>query len=126
MTCCRLTPKSKRGKMSIKFEYCLDVGGREEFPPVQPRAESAGSDPGIWVRSVQVWVCLGILHHRTDEPWSTSRRRRLLVRLVFGIEDWGTEAALFALVTAAWGNPAVRQDVAAIVRQRLAGARLPR
>ena len=77
------------------------------------------------MRSVQAWVCLGILHHRADEePWSSSRRRRLLVRLAFGIEDWVTEAALFALVTAAWVNPAVRPDVAAIVRQRLSDAML--
>jgi len=102
-----------------------DLVGLLVHPPVQPLDEPADTDPGIWVRSVQAWVCLGILHHRADEePWSSSRRRRLLVRLAFGIEDWVTEAALFALVTAAWVNPAVRPDVAAIVRQRLSDAML--
>ena len=27
--------------------------------------------PALWVRCVQVWACLGLLHHRTDEPWAT-------------------------------------------------------
>lgn len=80
----------------------------------------ATHDPALWVRSAQVWACLGLLHHRTDEPWSRSTRRRLLVELVWGVEDWITEAALFALVTYAWVEPAVRSDVAAVVSARLA------
>ncbi len=92
-------------------------------PPEPPATElgraMAEHDPALWVRSVQVWACLGILHHRTDEPWDASTRRRVLIELVWGIEDWVTEAALFALVTAAWVDPSVRPDVAEVVRQRL-------
>jgi hypothetical protein len=69
---------------------------------------------------VQVWACLGLLHHRTEEPWAESTRRRVLVDLVWGVEDWTTEAALFALVTAAWVDPSARADVAAVVAERLA------
>jgi tetratricopeptide (TPR) repeat protein len=93
-------------------------------PPAAPDTEIgralAEHDPALWVRCVQVWACLGLLHHRTDEPWAQSTRRRLLVELVWGIEDWTTEAALFALVTYGWVEPAVRQDVAALVGERLA------
>ncbi|GAA0802613.1 tetratricopeptide repeat protein [Spirilliplanes yamanashiensis] len=93
-------------------------------PPAAPDTEVgralAEHDPALWVRCTQVWACLGLLHHRTDEPWETSARRRLLVELVWGIEDWVTEAALFALVTNAWVEPAVRADVARVVAERLA------
>lgn len=82
----------------------------------------AGNDPSLWVRSVQVWACLGLLHHRTDEPWPGSTRRRILLDLVWGVEDWVTEMALFALVTAAWVDPAARADVAATVAERLSDA----
>ncbi|SCF11823.1 tetratricopeptide repeat protein [Micromonospora mirobrigensis] len=77
-------------------------------------------DPSLWVRCAQVWACLGLLHHRTDEPWADSTRRRVLLELVWGVEDWTTEAALFALVTAAWVDPAVRPEVASVVAERLA------
>jgi tetratricopeptide (TPR) repeat protein len=93
-------------------------------PPAAPDTEVgralAEHDPALWVRCVQTWACLGLLHHRTDEPWATSTRRRLLVELVWGIEDWTTEAALFALVTYAWVEPTVRPDVAVLVGERLA------
>ena len=82
----------------------------------------AGQDPSLWVRCVQVWACLGLLHHRTDEPWAESTRRRVLLELVWGVEEWVTEAALFALATAAWVDPAVRPDVAGVVAERLADA----
>lgn len=92
-------------------------------PPATPLGRAlAGKDPSLWVRSVQVWACLGLLHHRTDEPWPTSTRRRILLDLVWGVEDWVTEAALFALVTAAWVDPATRTDVAGTVAERLADA----
>jgi hypothetical protein len=42
--------------------------------------------------------------------------------VAFGIEDWASEAALFALVTAAWVDPDARTDVAATVGARLADA----
>ncbi len=93
-------------------------------PPRAPETGSwptlTGQDPALWVRCVQVWACLGLLHHRTDEPWPTSTRRRLLLELVWGVEGWITEAALFALVTYAWVEPTVRPDVAALVAERLA------
>ena len=91
-------------------------------PPVQRLDSPAPSDPGIWIRSVQAWACLGILHQHTDEAWTTSRRRQVLIDIAFGIEDWAAEAALFALVTAAWVDPSVRADVAGLVRDRLADA----
>jgi hypothetical protein len=67
----------------------------------------------------RVWAALGLLHHRPDEPWTTSARRRLLVELAAGGADRITEAALFALVTYAWVDPSARADVAALVRTRL-------
>ncbi len=103
-----------------------DLLGLLAHPPAAPPTGLGrildGQDPALWVRSVQVWACLGLLHHRTDEPWPTSTRRAVLLDLVWGIEDWTTEAALFALVTAAWVDPAVRGDVAAVVAERLADA----
>ncbi|MEU7619453.1 tetratricopeptide repeat protein [Micromonospora rifamycinica] len=91
-----------------------------EAPPTALGRVLTGQDPSLWVRCVQVWACLGLLHHRTDEAWATSTRRRVLVELIWGVEDWITEAALFALVTAAWVDPAVRADVAGLVAERLA------
>ncbi|MEH1027373.1 tetratricopeptide repeat protein [Micromonospora profundi] len=105
----------------------LDVGdllGLLVHPPAAPANALgrllAAQDPSIWVRGVQVWACLGLLHHRTDEPWEESTRRRVLLDLVWGVEDWVTEAAMFALVTAAWVDPDVRPDVAGVVAERLA------
>lgn len=95
-----------------------ELTGLLAHPPVQRIDEPAPTDPGIWVRAVQVWACLGVLHHEADEPWLTSRRRQALVDVAFGVEDWATEAALFALVTAAWADPTVRPDVADLVRRR--------
>ncbi|TDB73278.1 tetratricopeptide repeat protein, partial [Micromonospora sp. KC723] len=101
-----------------------DLLGLLVHPPEPPATAVgrvlAGQDPSLWVRCVQVWACLGLLHHRTDEPWAESTRRRVLVELIWGVEDWITEAALFALVTAAWVDPAVRADVAGMVAERLA------
>ncbi|MEV5819994.1 tetratricopeptide repeat protein [Micromonospora haikouensis] len=103
-----------------------DLLGLLVHPPAAPPTGLgrvlAGQDPSLWVRCVQVWACLGLLHHRTDEPWASSTRRRTLVELVWGVEDWITEAALFALVTAAWVDPSVREDVAGVVADRLADA----
>ncbi|MEU9506911.1 tetratricopeptide repeat protein [Micromonospora sp. NPDC048170] len=102
-----------------------DLLGLLAHPPEAPPTALGrvlGQDPSLWVRCVQVWACLGLLHHRTDEPWAESTRRRVLLDLVWGVEDWVTEAALFALVTAAWVDPAVRPDVARVVAERLADA----
>ncbi|MEE6257131.1 tetratricopeptide repeat protein [Plantactinospora sonchi] len=103
-----------------------DLLGLLAHPPGAPPTELgralAEHDPTLWHRSVQVWACLGLLHHRTDEPWSESTRRRVLLDLVWGVEDWITEAALFALVTAAWMDPSVRTEVADVVAARFTDA----
>lgn len=103
-----------------------DLLGLLVHPPSPPRTEVgqtlASHDPTLWVRCVQVWSCLGMLHHRTDEPWPESTRRRTLLELVWGIDDWIAEAALFAMITAAWIDPSVREEVAALVVQRLNAA----
>nr|WP_230415192.1 tetratricopeptide repeat protein [Micromonospora tarapacensis] len=100
-----------------------DLLGLLAHPPDVPQTALgrvlAGQDPALWVRCVQVWACLGLLHHRTDEPWATSTRRQVLVDLAREVEEV-TEAALFALVTAAWVDPSVRPDVARVVAERLA------
>ncbi|WP_347405078.1 tetratricopeptide repeat protein [Micromonospora sp. WMMD1082] len=99
-----------------------DLLGLLAHPPEIPRTALgqvlAGQDPALWERCVRVWACLGLLHHRTDEPWAASTRRRVLVELARGTEAV-TEAALFALVTAAWVDPSVRTDVAGLVAERL-------
>ena len=93
------------------------------YPPEAPDTEVgralAEHDPALWRRSAQVWACLGLLHHGTDEPWPISDRRRRLVELAAQGTDRITEAALFALVTYAWVDPAARADVAALVAGRL-------
>jgi tetratricopeptide (TPR) repeat protein len=92
-------------------------------PPPAPDNEVgralATHDPALWTRCAQVWACLGLLHQRTDEAWATSTRRRLLVELATGGTDQIAEAALFALVTAAWIEPSARADVAEVVTARL-------
>jgi tetratricopeptide (TPR) repeat protein len=94
------------------------------YPPAAPDTEVgralAAHDPALWGRAVQVWACLGLLHHDTEEPWLGSTRRRLLVELADGGTDRITEAAVFALVTYAWVDPDARADVAAVVGRRLA------
>lgn len=74
--------------------------------------------PGLWERYMQAWCCLGLLHHRPEQPWSASTRRQMLVELAYGVEDWITEAALYALIAAAWVDPACRSDVAGLVETR--------
>ncbi|MBV1856132.1 hypothetical protein [Catellatospora tritici] len=91
--------------------------------PDTPRWQHLGkSTPSYWFRLMQPWVCLGILHHAKDEPWATSTRRQVLVDLAFGIEDWVSDAALFALVTAAYREPELREEVRDLVRARLDAA----
>jgi tetratricopeptide (TPR) repeat protein len=68
--------------------------------------------------AAEIWACLGLLHHGTEEPWLDSGRRRLLLGLLDGDVDRVTQAALFALVTYAWVDPAARADVAAVVAGR--------
>ncbi|MEU4687583.1 tetratricopeptide repeat protein [Actinoplanes sp. NPDC023714] len=68
---------------------------------------------------LEVWACLGLLHHGSEEPWLDSSRRRLLLGLLDGDLDRVTQAALFALITYAWVDPEARADVAAVVAGRL-------
>lgn len=78
--------------------------------------------PELWIRAVQTFACLGIAHHRTDQPWPDSDRRRVLFDLLEGPEDWVSEAAGFALLTTAWVDPAVRAEVGERLAARLAVA----
>nr|WP_296068970.1 hypothetical protein [uncultured Actinoplanes sp.] len=92
-------------------------------PPATARWEHlAKSTPTYWYRLLQPWVTLGILHHAADEPWPVSTRREVLIDLAFGVEDWVCDAALFALVTAAYREPEVRDEVRRLVRARLDAA----
>jgi tetratricopeptide (TPR) repeat protein len=87
--------------------------------PKAPSWESVGGRyPMYWQRFAQAWVCLGILHHRPEQPWPQSDRRALLLRLLFGPEDWTVEAAAFSLCVSAWRFPAQRAEVAEVVGQR--------
>ncbi len=94
------------------------------YPPTAPETEMgralAEHDPALWGRCAQAWACVGLLHHGTEEPWPESSRRRVLVELAVAGADRITEAALFALVTYAWVDPAARPDVAAFMARRLA------
>ena len=97
-----------------------DLLGVLVHPPEPPMDE-----PGIWpdwVRLVQIWACLGLTHYEADRPWPDSIRRRALVDLAFGPEDWVTEAALFALVALAWTHPEHRGDIAGLVTDRFHAA----
>jgi tetratricopeptide (TPR) repeat protein len=80
------------------------------------------SDPMFWPRSAQAWACLGLLHYQADEPWPSSARRAVLVDLLYGVEDWATDAAMNGLVVAAWTDPAVRDDVRDLVAHRFLDA----
>lgn len=93
------------------------------YPPAPPEDETgqllARHAPQLWVRAVQVWACLGIAHHRADEPWADSWRRSILADLLNGPEDWVTEAAAFAIVVTAWVDPDARRDAYDLVARRM-------
>ncbi|WP_045746609.1 tetratricopeptide repeat protein [Actinoplanes rectilineatus] len=76
---------------------------------------TGSGEPG----SLEIWACLGLLHHGSEQPWLDSDRRRLLLGLLDGDPDRVSQAALFALVTYAWVDPEARADVAAVVAGRL-------
>lgn len=78
--------------------------------------------PDLWIRAVQTFACLGLAHHRTDQPWNGSDRRRILLDLLDGPEDWVCEAAGFALLAAAWMEPELRVEVGERLAARLAFA----
>lgn len=82
----------------------------------------AESTPTYWYRLAQPWACLGMLHHQPEEPWATSTRRAVLTDLALGVEDWIADSALFALVTAAYRDAAIRDEVRDLVRTRLDAA----
>ncbi|MEU1621136.1 hypothetical protein ABZ479_28035 [Streptomyces sp. NPDC005722] len=103
-----------------------DLLGVLVHPPA-PREDELGralaaQAPDLWIRCVQVWACLGLAHHRTDEPWAVSRRRALLVDVLNNAEDWVCEAAGLAIVATAWTDPAVRKDAAELIGRRLLDA----
>lgn len=100
-----------------------DLVGVLAHPPA-PREDELGRallahQPELWVRAVQTFACLGIAHHRTDQPWAGSDRRRVLLDLLLGPEDWVVEAAGFALVAIGWTHPGTRADIAAQLGRRL-------
>jgi hypothetical protein len=81
--------------------------------------------PPADVAAAEIWACLGLLHHGAEEPWLESARRRTLLDLLGGgldrtAPDRVGEAALFALIVAAWVDPEARADVADAVARRLA------
>lgn len=78
----------------------------------------AAKFPDLWIRAVQVFACLGIAHHKADQPWLESTRRKVLHDLLFGPEDWVNEAAATALVAIAWVDPSAREDIGTLVIRR--------
>jgi hypothetical protein len=78
--------------------------------------------PELWIRAVQTFACLGIAHHRADQPWPGSERRRVLLDLLHGPEDWVNEAAAFAMVASAWVDPSIRADVGERIAERMVSA----
>ncbi|MBS2537142.1 tetratricopeptide repeat protein [Catenulispora sp. NF23] len=100
-----------------------DLLGALVHPPEPPTTTPDPDAPPAqtrWVRAVQTIACVGILHHRANQVWMLSTRRRILIDLAFGVEDWITEVALFGLVVAAWVEPEARADVAGLLAARLA------
>jgi tetratricopeptide (TPR) repeat protein len=89
-------------------------------PPAKPPAWSGDTFGVWWVRCAQVFACLGLLH--CEEAGQPVVRRAALAEIAWGVEDWTTEAALFALVAAAWVDPSCRAEVAATVGERFAAA----
>ncbi|MFD0631838.1 tetratricopeptide repeat protein [Catenulispora yoronensis] len=82
--------------------------------------EFAMRAPDYWVRSIQTVACVGIAHHGADEPWASSERRRILLDLLDGAEDWICEAAGMALVAIGWAFPETRTEVLERLLNRLA------
>jgi len=75
--------------------------------------------PAYWSRVAQAWACLGILHHQSEETeWRGSRRRTLLMALLFGNEDWSVDAAAFALYVGALVHEDQRPDAASAIAAR--------
>jgi tetratricopeptide (TPR) repeat protein len=100
-----------------------DLIGLLVHPPARP-SQLAELPDGWWERSAQVFACLGILHCRqiASTPGDTTAQRRLLTEIAYGVEDWTTEAALFALTVAAWLDPSCREEVRDLVGRRFLDA----
>jgi hypothetical protein len=113
---------------ALPLEDLLGLLVHQPAPPQTQRWEFLGKDNApYWYRFLIPWVCLGILRHAEHEPWETSTRRQVLVDLAFGVEDWVTDSALFALVAGAYREPARRPEARGLVRERLeAAVRAPR
>lgn len=80
--------------------------------------ERWAAGPAYWARLAQAWACLGALYLDDEEPWHGSKRRSILLRLLFGPEDWCVDAAAFALYTTALLHPDRRPDVNAALGAR--------
>jgi tetratricopeptide (TPR) repeat protein len=100
-----------------------DLLGVLVHPPLPPDDDQGrflrDHRPELWVRAVQTFACLGIAHHRADQPWEGSERRAVLLDLLHGPEDWVNETAAFAMVATAWVDPAVRADVGLRLTERM-------
>ncbi|MFB7716892.1 tetratricopeptide repeat protein [Nocardia sp. NPDC056100] len=95
-----------------------DLLGALVHPPVPDPEPFYEQHPALWIRAVQMWACLGIAHHRADEPWQESTRRTVLFDLLHGVEDWVCEAAAIALIAVAWTDPSTRADIGYAVCRR--------
>ncbi|NUO57861.1 MAG: tetratricopeptide repeat protein [Hamadaea sp.] len=100
-----------------------DLVGLLVYPPPAPE-RMAGIPDGWWERSAQTFAALGILHCRelATTPGDTTAQRAVLAEIAYGIEDWTTEVALFALVVAAWLDPDCRDEVRELVGRRFLDA----
>ncbi|MEV6968879.1 tetratricopeptide repeat protein [Hamadaea sp. NPDC051192] len=100
-----------------------DLLGLLVYPPPRPD-RMAGVPDGWWERSAQTFAALGILHCRelATTPGDTAPHRAVLTEIAYGIEDWTTEVALFALIVAAWFDPDCRDEVRELVGRRFLDA----
>jgi tetratricopeptide (TPR) repeat protein len=103
-----------------------DLLGLLVHPPSPAQAPwpdgNAAKVPDVWLRAVQTLACVGIAHHRPEQPWAGSERRSILLDLLDGVEDWVCEAAGMALVVVGWTFPETRVEVAERLVARLGQA----
>ena len=110
------------GTPVVAYDRAVALAGTPVEELVRAAVHAPASGDVLLARAAQVFACLGILHQHTDEPWAGSARRTALVEIAYGQEDWLTEAAVYALVVAAWVDPAVRADVVELVGFRFLDA----
>lgn len=116
------------GEPLAAYEHTAPLGALSEedllallthIPLPDERARRLDTVTGLYSNRVaQAWLCVGILHHRPQEPWTDSARRRLLLRLLHGPDDWTVDAAAFALCIAAWMTPQYRPDITEQLAER--------